>query len=371
MARPLSDAEMAQLEAAHSEQQKPRPLSDEEMASLEAQHATASQESPEARRSRIMSEINQQIDNTDYAAAMNNALGVMTGGGLARAVPKAAGILGSAAEGALSGAAQAKPGERGTGAALGGAVQGGGSALAKLLGKAGDVGMQVAVGRKKYTPGVGTELADQGIMGTQRGMQKQVANRLGVTGEEMQRIASEIPEIDARAIGNEMSGELTGPLTGQGAIRPSARDVGTVNDMRAFADDIASRGQETGAQALARRKAAGASAYSAKTADPKLSPLAQASKLEQQKYSQALKAADPRMVPVDATYAALKKAEKSLGEEPALPKSLMGLLSAGPKNIPGGALATSAVSQGAVKGGKLAEWLAPLLRQAAVNRTEK
>lgn len=317
----------------------------------------------EGRKSEIARKLIDEAKGTDYGAMFNNALGGV-GGGLARAVPQLGrGALGAAAEGALMGAAQAPEGERTKGALMGGGVQGGLSGLAKLLGKAGDVAMQVGVGRKKYTPGVGTELADQGLVGTRGMMRKQAEKRLGAVGQEMGDIASQIPEIDARRIGEEMSSELVAPLTGGGQIAPSARDLGTVGQLQDFATDVSSRGVETGAQAAARRRAAGASAYSARTQDPKLSPIAQASKLEQQKYSAALKAADPRMAPIDASYAALKKAQKSLGEE--APLTGLGLISR-PVSTLGGAAATTIAGQAGVKGGKLAEFLSPLARQAAV-----
>lgn len=337
-------------------------------------------ETADAKRSRVMADINRQIDNTDYGAAMNNALGMMAGGGLAKAIPAAGGILGSAAEGAALGAAQSPEGERGKGALMGGGLQGGLSGLAKLLGKTGDVGMQIAVGRKKYTPGTGTELANEGLWGTQGMMRGQTARGLERTGQEMGQVAETIPAIDARTIGQQMGEELTSPLTGGGKIAPSARDLGEVKQLSDFAEDVASRGTETGSQALARRRAAGASAYSQRTGNPLTDPLAKASKLEQQKYSQALKGGSPgaysdlatreieggAMVPLDRRYAALKKAERALGEEPTLPRSLLGLASMTSKSVPGGSLATSLASQAAVKGGKLAEFLAPLARQAAV-----
>lgn len=320
---------------------------------------------PEGRAQEQLRALDEQNQATDYGAAMGNALAGTAS--LGRAIPRLAGTIpGAIAEGASMGAAQAPEGDRLKGALLGGGIQGGMTGIGKLLGKGGDVAMQIGVGRKKFTPGVGTELADEGLIGTQGMMQRQTEKGLRRVGGEMSDVASQIPEIDARKIGQEMTGELTSPLTGGGQIAPSARDAGTVGQLQDFATDISSRGTESGAEALARRRAAGASAYSARTQDPKLSPIAQASKLEQQKYSQALKAADPRMVPLDARYAALKKAEKGLAEEPSLPRSLLGLASMTSKSIPGGSLATTAAGQAGVKGGKLAEFLAPLSRQAAV-----
>jgi len=326
----------------------------------------------------LMARSNQAVTGDPNAASPENiqrgadiAASMMTGG-LSSAVPSlaksAAGRLATPfLEGGALGAAQDKE-DRLRGFLTGGATQGGISTIGKAVGQIGDVAMQTAVGRKKYTPGVGTELANQGLIGTQGMMRGQTQRRLGEVGKRMGAIAEDIQQpIDSRRIGREILDETTAPLTGGGVISPSSRDAGTIEQMQQFAQDIQSRGAETGAQALARRRAAGSSAYSARTQDPKLSPLAQASKLEQQKYSEALKAADPRMAPVDASYAALKKAEKALSEEPTLPRSLLGLASMTSKSIPGGSLVTSAVGRVGVTGGRVLEqYLAPMARQASV-----
>ncbi len=298
---------------------------------------------------------------------LENAASVLSGG-LSQAIPALGRGVGRAVapfiEGGAMGAAQDEE-DRLRGFLTGAATQGGITTAGRALGKAGDVAMQIGVGRKKYTPGVGTQLADEGIMGTRGMMANQVSRKLGQVGGEMSDVASEIPRvIDARKIGTELAEETTSPLTGSGAISPSARDAGTVQDMLRFAEDVKARGAETGEQALARRRAAGSSAYSAKTQDPKLSPLAQASKLEQRKYSEALKAADPRMAPLDARYAALKKAEKGLNEEASL--TGLGIISRPVQTVGAAPLAT-AVGQVGVKGGRgLEQFLAPLTRQATI-----
>jgi hypothetical protein len=109
------------------------------------------------------------------------------------AAPRAASYLGRVAQGGAGGAVQGgitglltKPEEGGSrlaqaghgalnGAKYGAMATAALDPLAQLLGKGGDVGMQVSVGRRKYTPGVGTTLADEGIVGTQGMMKNQVA----------------------------------------------------------------------------------------------------------------------------------------------------------------------------------------------------
>lgn len=336
-------------------------MSDEEL----YQQYLAEEEAKKTKsKTQIMSDIRSEAaamttpDNVGGAAA--NALTLGRGLG--------SGIFKQAAEGGLLGAAQS-PDDRLKGFLTGGALQGGIAGVGKAVGKIGDVGMQIAVGRKKYTPGVGTELADAGVVGTQRQMQNQVARGLKSSGEEMGRIASEIQQpINASKIGQEISSEASAPYTGGGIINPAARDAEAIKAIQEFGQDVSSRGQEPAIEALARRRAAGSSAYSAKSGEPKQNVMSQLSKREQQKYSEALKEADPRMVPVDTRYAALKKGEKALNEEPTLPRSLLGLASMTSKSIPGGSLATSAASQAAVKGGRgLEQFLAPMSRQIATS----
>lgn len=294
----------------------------------------------------------------------NNAASMMTGG-LSKAVPALGkGILSAILEGGALGAAQS-PDDRLKGFLTGGALQGGMQGIGQALGKAGDIGMQLATGRKKYTPGVGTELANQGLAGTRGMMKGQVEKRLGAVGDDMQRAASAIPEIDSRTLGQELGKKAASPYTGGGIIAPSGRDAEALSTIGEFADDVASRGMETGQQALARRRAAGSSAYSARSDLPKQNLTSQLSKSEQQMYSDALKKAGGEdMVNADRSYAALKKAQKGLSEE--APLTGFGALSR-PISTVGGALPTSIVSQGAAKGGKLAEFLAPVARQASVS----
>lgn len=329
----------------------------------------AATETPEAKRSRVMGEINHQIDDTDYGAAMANALSAGGGASLSKAVPKLSGLVGSTLEGGAMGAAQAPSDDRLAGFLKGGAIQGGLGVLGKMAGGLGDRLMQVAVGRKKYTPGVGTTLADQNLIGTKKMMAGQTEQGLTDAYEQMLKSAEGAAPIDSRSIGNEVYNDYTSPMTGRGRMIPSSSDVPRINQAQEFADDIRSRGQEPATIALERRKAAGKRAYSEKQESvAKSTPIGDLSKREQIKYSQALKDADPtgQMAVADTKYAALKRAERGLNEEAPLPKSIMGAMSYGADKLPGGALATSVAGQAGVKGGRLAQFLAPLARQAAV-----
>lgn len=310
----------------------------------------------------------EQVDNTDYGAAMANALGA--GSTIGNLSPKLAGIAGQFLEGGTMGAAQDRGGweDKLRSFLTGGATQGGLAAAGKFAGKLGDVGMQIATGRKKYTPGVGTELADQGLVGTRGMMLDQTNAGLTDSAEKMLKAAQSASPINARAIGQDVYNTASRPIATDAMGRPmtlSDRDRPALQQMLDFTDDIKSRGSESAEQALGRRRAAGSSAYSMKSGDPKQSQVAQLSKLEQQKYSQALKDSDPsgELAKADTSYAALKRAQRGLSEEP----SLTGLgFASRPVSALGGALPVSAASQAGVKGGRLAEFLAPMARQAAV-----
>jgi len=252
------------------------------------------------------------------------------------------------------------------GAAIGAGTSLGGDALGSLLGKSGDRAMQWAVGRKKYTPGVGTELADQGLVGTKNMMRDQTQKRLAKVGGQMSSVADEIPAIDARKIGREIIDSESAAYTGRGINTPRERDLPIMEKIQKFGDDISAGGTETGAQALARRKTAGSTAFSQKSQEPLQNVNAKLSKAEQRAYSQALKEADPRMVPLDKTYGALKRAELPLNQEEAI-GGFGGLVSSVGKAL--AQPAASVAGQGAVKSGQAVDWLNnPLLRQLILGK---
>lgn len=305
------------------------------------------------------------------------------------ALPKAAGYLGRVAQGGIVGGAQGaatgllqKPPEGGSrldqaweGGKKGMLYGAGGTAaidpLAKFLMKSGDVAMQSAVGRRKYTPGVGTTLADEGVIGTQSMMNNQVGNRLNQRGQQINEIAGSIPADitnDASAMGQRIAAGAAKPLSVAGAA-PSKFDQEKLALIGEFGDDVASRGAETGSQVLQRRIAAGQRSYRGKE-NPLQSLLGQLSKGEQIEYSQALKEMAGRtgrgeeLATADKAYGALKRAQSSLAEEPSIPRSLIGLLGTSNKLIPGASAATSVVGQGATKIGQGAAEGADILRNA-------
>jgi hypothetical protein len=264
------------------------------------------------------------------------------------------------------------------GAVKGGAMAAGGELVSGLMGRMGDATMQAAVGRKKFTPGIGTTLADEGVVGTRNGMTDQVNEKLASRGGEIRDLAKQIPAgaIDANKIGSEISAEASRPMLVPGA-EPSAQDAAKLGKIQEFANDVSGRGAEDGEQALARRIAAGGRSYNGKE-DPLQSLLGNLSKSEQIKYSSALKDAHmqatgtPDLAEADSAYGALKRAQSSLNEPVTLPKSLMGIASQSAHILPGGSLALSSVGQALVKGGQTAKVLNnPLLREALLQSMKK
>ena len=285
---------------------------------------------------------------------------------------------GRAAAGGVQGAVQGamdNPQDRLAGAAKGGLIGGGvgvaSEGIAKLLGKVGDVGMQAAVGRKKYTPGVGTTLADEGVVGTRGMMQGQVKNKLASRGAELEELAGQSDKAinvgpEALELGENAMRGVSVPGSGM-----SPQDLPKAQAINEFVDDMAMRGSESPVQALARRRAAGNRAYSGRE-DPLKSLIGQLSKQEQQVYSSALKEAVPEIAPVDKAYGALKRAQTGLDAEIALPRSLMGLVSTGANVLPGGSLGLSLAGQAGVRGGRVAKGFNnPALRYALLKAFNK
>jgi hypothetical protein len=223
---------------------------------------------------------------------------------------------------------------RAANAATGFLTGAGGTVAGKALGKVGDVAMQRAVGRKKYTPGVGTTLADEGIIGTKGMMQKQVASKMSSRGDEISDLVDSIPgQIDSDPIAASVRGEAAKFMPRSGA--PAAADAQKIGKLGEMADDIQTRGKISPAEALDRRIIAGRRGF--RNDDPLESLLGQASKKEQAGYSQALKdgyananpGAPNKLAQADQSYGALARANRSLNEEETLARSLMGLAAKG------------------------------------------
>jgi hypothetical protein len=122
--------------------------------------------------------------------------------------------LGRIGIGAVSGAAQnaadrndARPmaEKAGWGAVRGGSLATGGELVAKGGNKLADWLMQKAVGMKKFLPGAGNTLVDEGMWGTKNMMANQVGPKLDAAEEALQSAAGSLPgKADPKELANNM-----------------------------------------------------------------------------------------------------------------------------------------------------------------------
>lgn len=271
-------------------------------------------------------------------AAAGGAVGALTkaaglapvaGEGVLPALAKAnARVWTNTAAGAAQGAAQnPEEGQTRTGNAQQGAKWAGIlSPVAEAAGKvgqglegAGDWMMQKAVKMRKYLPGVGTTLADQGVMGTKAGMADQVGDRIntiskgigskvsaleGVQGVDSARAAQPLYDYaDSMKVGNSVPGH-------------SQADY---EDAIARADEVAARGVVPGTEAWDYASSAGSRGYKHQKAME--SSKAKLAQLEQQGYSEELKSqyenvanGDPSVRDAFSKLSDLYKAKSSLSQ---------------------------------------------------------
>lgn len=228
-----------------------------------------------------------------------------------------------------------------------GGVGAAGQGISAALRKSGDAAMQQAVGRTKYTPGVGEELADEGIWGTRGMMKEQVKGAKEATYQKMLKAASEAQgPVDSRKVADVIRGQADPMRLPTGGYR--SLDLPDVQKTLSYADEVASRGQVSPESALALRRVAGAGAnFNPNTAEPGKSLAQQLSKAEQLGYSQQLKDI-AGMGALDSKYGALARAASSLGKEQTIPQDLIGMLSR--IATPVVPLAASTAGQAAIKG---------------------
>lgn len=305
-------------------------------------------------------QLQSDLNNPDKLKESANLAGSLLGAGMPQigqgATSGLARFLGRTGSEALLGAAQNED-DRLKGAGIGALGSAGGELASKALGKVGDVAMQAAVGRKKYTPGVGLKLADEGLIGTKGMMADQVASRLSDAGNTLSKTAADIPgtPIDSSQVAQNIWDKISkSRLSGVG-IKPSAADLPELNQMASYVEDIASRGPLTAESGVGYSRAAGNRAYGLRDVAGATTPK-QLAKLEQVEMSNAIKNADKTGEYAKAAdlYSALKKAEKGLTEEVSIPRSLMGLASLPANALPFISAIPSTVGQVASKASKAA-----------------
>jgi len=202
-------------------------------------------------------------------------------------------------------------------AIAGGLLMGATAVPSEIGRKGGDRLMQKAVGRTKYTPGVGEELANEGIWGTREQMKNQVNKKAGKIANKTSQLAKNYQgTISAQPIADEVRS-----LNRRVAIpsgRPnSSLDAPDIARREAYANEIDQRGLQSAEDVLKDRINAGGRVpqrnFADRTADENL--LTEMSKAEQRGASQQLKKHIPEIGPLDKRYVPLAKAKKPLNQE--------------------------------------------------------
>lgn len=164
--------------------------------------------------------------------------------------------------------------------------------LGKMLRSGGDSLMQKAVGMAKGVPGLGEQLAEQGLIGTKSVMRGQAERGLASSGGNISDLASQIPNpIPQDAVANKLGEIAQSRMTPSGFVRPEEAPV--VNKVLSKAQDFAQAEPISGAEMASRRVLSGKAAREAgayKTM-PNQAMKSKVASAEQAGYSDALKKA--------------------------------------------------------------------------------
>lgn len=216
--------------------------------------------------------------------------------------------------------------------------------IGKLLGKAADYTgasklpdwlMQKAVGMKKYIPGVGQELVDQGIMGPAALMKSQVKGKLGSTGQQIGQSVNEIPgNISHAPVAEELS-QLKSQYTTPSGVTSSAM-APNLDKVTHRALEVAMRPDAPANELFGFKQLAQKEGYN-KLGDPLAKVNSQLAQTEGSAYGKLLSDAYAKAHPenpeqladLNKTYFSLNKANRALDS-----KSGIGLESILKKTLP-------------------------------------
>lgn len=225
------------------------------------------------------------------------------------------------------------------------------SGIGRGLKSGGDILLQRAVGLKRFIPGVGETLADEGVIGTKGMMRNQVEQGLAKRGQEIGELAKGIQKVDTQPIAERL-GERAAKLVGpDGEIAPD--NIKAFHKYVDAAKDAMSEDAISGETAAFRRAEQGRIAReSGRYRDnPSQSLKAQIAGEQQAGYSNALKnapGAPPELAEADKAYGALSQANKAM----AAPESITSMGIAG-KAVPAALGASIGGAPGAAAGALL------------------
>lgn len=198
--------------------------------------------------------------------------------------------------------------------------------IAKLLGKVGEMTglskipdklMQVAVGMKKYQPGVGSSLINQGLMGTKNQLAGQVGSKLAQEEATLANAVKSIPgQVESSAVGKEVQNLAKPYQTSSGTVPSSVEPE--FNKINQAASEISSRGPVSPQEALELKRIAGRVGY--KEGEPLAKTISKIAQSEAKGYKQGLSKAYEQVNPAGPNIV-----EESLGKESALLQAKRGL----------------------------------------------
>lgn len=209
-------------------------------------------------------------------------------------------------------------GDRAKNAALAGLLGKGLQGIGNKLGGAADSVMQRAAGIRKPAVGLGTELIDQGIIGTRGNMQRQVADKIAQRGTELSNeVGSMSGDIDVTPIAKALQEKASSYNVG-GHIPPNLQ--GSSDQYGKLAEFLQQKGSLSPKDLLKFKQQQGDAAYLL-SGNPGTSDAAQAARTAMAESGNALKSSyasqnaleDPnRVADINQKLAALFKAKDGL-----------------------------------------------------------
>lgn len=202
------------------------------------------------------------------------------------------------------------------------------SAIAGPIKGIGDRILQRSVGLKKYIPGVGETMADEGIIGTQGMMRGQVEKALETRGQEIGSLARSVPEVSTQPIAENIGQRASRLIGPDGKIMPE--NIAEFNKYADAASKVSSENALTGETTAFRRAAQGKVAKNAGRYrdNPAQGLKSQLAGTQQSAYSQALKnapGAPAGLAEADRAYGALSQVDAAMSRPESLSSmSMMG-----------------------------------------------
>ncbi len=217
--------------------------------------------------------------------------------------------------------------------------------------------MQRAVGMKKYIPGLGKDLAKEGLMGTRNQMADQVATKMAERGAQIGELSSSLKDVPTDTASQHILGRANKLVQSDGFIDPA--DQAKYQSFQDLADKVSERGGPEGAVSgkIAAESRAGAGVRAREAGayrdNPAETMKARGASAEQQGWSQALKDTYAKQNPgqpnklaeADRSYSTLAKANKPLAAEQSMAQTPY---STKIMSIPGSSLGSSTLGRGAL-----------------------